>query len=134
MLGRIRIGGRTLPWLASGALGVGARRHQLGGLSTRGVRVSEHPQGCRLRVSGEGGLKLEAEASVSGESAAGWRYGGPSGDGRDVVNCSVAALDLTVRLPGERKPLSLHSPHGGAYELGMRERDHGVPLAPFADG
>ena len=28
----------------------------------------------------------------------------------------------------------LHSDHGGAYELGMRERDHGVEIAPFPDG
>ncbi|MEA2153725.1 MAG: hypothetical protein QOI18_1958, partial [Solirubrobacteraceae bacterium] len=26
------------------------------------------------------------------------------------------------------------SAHGGVYELGMRERDHGVAIAPFADG
>jgi hypothetical protein len=24
--------------------------------------------------------------------------------------------------------------HGATYELGMRERDHGVPIAPFRDG
>jgi hypothetical protein len=23
---------------------------------------------------------------------------------------------------------------GAAYELGMREHDHGVPIQPFADG
>ena len=28
----------------------------------------------------------------------------------------------------------LRSAHGGAYELGMRERDHGVAIAPFPDG
>ncbi len=27
----------------------------------------------------------------------------------------------------------LTSAHGGAYELGMHERDDGVPIAPFAD-
>jgi hypothetical protein len=37
-------------------------------------------------------------------------------------------------MPGESAPRTLRSPHGGAYELGMRERDHGVPLAPFPDG
>jgi hypothetical protein len=25
-------------------------------------------------------------------------------------------------------------PGGAAYELGMRERDHGMPIQPFADG
>jgi hypothetical protein len=30
--------------------------------------------------------------------------------------------------------MRLHSDHGAAYELGMRERDHGVAIAPFGDG
>ena len=48
-----------------------------------------------------------------------------------MINCSVAALELTVRLPGDEESRTLHTAHGGAYELGVRERDHGVPLAPF---
>jgi hypothetical protein len=27
----------------------------------------------------------------------------------------------------------LHSAHGGAYELGMREQSHGLPVQPYAD-
>jgi hypothetical protein len=50
-----------------------------------------------------------------------------------VVNCSVAALELDVRLAGESAGRMLQTAHGGVYELGMRERDHGVPIAPFAD-
>jgi hypothetical protein len=51
----------------------------------------------------------------------------------DVVNCSVAALTLNVRPRGEAAR-TLHTAHGAAYELGMREHAHGVPLAPFGDG
>jgi hypothetical protein len=51
-----------------------------------------------------------------------------------VVNCSVAALELTVQLPGQKAPRTLRTPHGGVYELGMRERDHDVAIAPFPDG
>jgi hypothetical protein len=51
-----------------------------------------------------------------------------------VVNCSIASVELTIRTPEGAAPISLSSAHGGAYELGMRERDHGVPIAPFADG
>jgi hypothetical protein len=51
-----------------------------------------------------------------------------------VIHCSVAALELTAWLPGGAEPRTLRTAHGGAYELGMRERDHGVPVAPFADG
>jgi hypothetical protein len=38
-----------------------------------------------------------------------------------------------VRRPG-RDPLELACAGGAAYELGMRERDHGVPLQPYPDG
>jgi hypothetical protein len=67
-------------------------------------------------------------------AAAGWRYSDPAGGDHDVVNCSISELELTVRPSGGAAPRTLHSPHGAAYELGMRERDHGVPLAPFSDG
>jgi len=29
---------------------------------------------------------------------------------------------------------SFHTPHGAAYELGMREKDHGMEIQPFSDG
>jgi hypothetical protein len=58
--------------------------------------------------------------------------GGRVGE-HDVVNCSIASLALGVHRRGEPTRM-LHSSYGGAYELGMRERDHGVPLAPFSDG
>jgi hypothetical protein len=48
------------------------------------------------------------------------------------VNCSITAIELEVQSGASQR--TLHSPHGGAFELGMRERDHGVPLAPFGDG
>jgi hypothetical protein len=31
-------------------------------------------------------------------------------------------------------PLELATAHGAAYELGMRERDHGMPIQPYPDG
>lgn len=71
---------------------------------------------------------------VPPQTAAGWRYADPDGASHDVINCSIAALELTVT-PHRRAPaVHLRSQHGGAYELGMRERDHGVPIAPFPDG
>jgi hypothetical protein len=51
-----------------------------------------------------------------------------------VINCSVAALELRVRVQEGEQPRMLRTAHGGVYELGMRERDHGVPIAPFPDG
>jgi hypothetical protein len=132
-LGRIRLGRRTLtPWVANGALSLDGRRHRLGGLG-RTPRVHEGAGGCELVLRGARGLEVHARVEVPEGSAAGWRYADPDGGEHDVVNCSVAALELEVRGAGEG-PRSLRSAHGCAYELGMRERDHGVPIAPFADG
>ena len=125
------------PWVANGALSLDGRRHRIGGLRGRGLEVSETAEGCDVQLAGRDGLRIRVNAAVPPESAAGWRYGDPDGgesSAHDVINCSVAALELTVRLPGSAEPRTLHTTHGGAYELGLRERDHGVPIAPFADG
>jgi hypothetical protein len=133
-LGRIKLAGTLTPWVANGALSVDGRRYRLGGLGARRLSVKESAGGCAVRLAGEAGLELEARLQVPDSTAAGWRYADPDGTGHDVVNCSIAAVELDVRLAGEGATRALHSDHGGAYELGMRERDHGVPIAPFADG
>jgi hypothetical protein len=132
-LGRLRMAGRMTPWVANGALSLEGSRRRLGGLRARGLTVAETPDGVRLRLAGGRGLVIEARVEVPGESAAGWRYADPDGGEHDVVNCSVASLELSV-IDGSAPARTLRSDHGGAYELGMRERDHGVPLAPFPDG
>jgi hypothetical protein len=132
-LGRLSIGSRLTPWAASGCLSLDGRRHRLGGLLRATPTVSEGVGGCTLALPGRGGLTVEACVTVPDESTAGWCYADPDGGEHDVVNCSVAGLELNVRRPGA-PVVSLSSAHGGAYELGMRERDHGVPIAPFPDG
>jgi hypothetical protein len=39
---------------------------------------------------------------------------------------------LSVSRKG-RPPLELSVPNGAAYELGMRERDHGMAIQPYPD-
>jgi hypothetical protein len=134
VLGRVRIAGRLTPWLANGAMALDGHRHRLGGLSARGLRVSESADGCLLRLPGADRLALELRVDVPPQAAAGWRYRDPAGGDHDVVNCSVAALEVIVQPSGGRPRRVLRSSHGAAYELGMRERDHGVPIAPFSDG
>ena len=56
-----------------------------------------------------------------------------AGGRHDTVNCSIATMRLVVHRPG-RDPAELECVRGAAYELGMRERDHGVPLQPYPDG
>jgi hypothetical protein len=133
-VGRVKVGGRLTPWIANGAVSVDGRRYRLGGLGARGTRVEEGVEGCAMRLAGESGLSLQLHARVPPQSAAGWRYADPDGSPHDVVNCSVCALELELRLPGAGGERTLRTAHGGAYELGMREQDHGVPLAPFSDG
>jgi hypothetical protein len=133
-LGRVKIAGRLTPWVANGSLSLDGRRYRVGGLGARGLSVSEGADGCLLRLVGERGLSLQARVGVPPEAAAGWRYADPEGGDHDVVNCSVSSLQLSVTPPGASAARELRSDHGAAYELGMRERDHGVPLAPFADG
>jgi len=132
-LGRLKIAGRMTPWVANGALSLDGRRHRIGGLAARGLRVEETVAGCALRLPGEGGLTVDARVEVPAGSAAGWRYADPDGGEHDVVNCSVASLQLSVE-QRDGAPRTLRTAHGGAYELGMRERDHGIPIAPFTDG
>jgi hypothetical protein len=139
-LGRVLVAGRLTPWMASGAISLDGRRLRLGGLGARGLKVAESPARCTLTLPGEGGLTVEAHLDTPPGASAGWRYADPGAHSlegqvgeHDVVNCSVAALALNVRPRGEAAR-TLHTPHGAAYELGMRERDHGVPLAPFSDG
>jgi hypothetical protein len=133
-LGRLKLAGRMTPWVANGALSLDGRRYRVGGLAARGLRVAEQPQGCVLALTGPGGLRLDARVAVPPGSAAGWRYADPVNGEHDVVNCSVAALELTVKLGSEGATRALATAHSAAYELGMRERDHGVPIAPFPDG
>jgi hypothetical protein len=133
-LGRVKVAGRMTPWVANGALSLDGRRLRIGGLTARGLRVEETAEGCVLQLAGEGALRVKARVEVPAGTAAGWRYADPDGGAHDVVNCSIAALALTMPSPGGGAPRSLQTAHGGVYELGMREHDHGVPIAPFADG
>jgi hypothetical protein len=133
-LGRVRVGPVLTPWIANGAVCLDGARHRLGGLAARGTHVREDAHGCALQIAGAQGLALQAQAIVPDATAAGWRYSDPDGSEHDVVNCSIAELELELKLPGHSATRVLRSAHGGAYELGMREHDHGVALAPFPDG
>jgi hypothetical protein len=132
-LGRILVAGRLTPWVANGVLSLDGVRHRIGGLLRSRPRVVESVSDCSVELRGAGGLAIGLWAHNPDGMAAGWRYADPDGGEHDVVNCSLAALQLDVRTPGH-PARRLSTPHGGAYELGMRERDHGVPIAQFPDG
>ena len=57
--------------------------------------------------------------------------------GRQLSESSACSTESQLRQTWRRsgeQPRTLRTAHGGAYELGMREHDHGVPIAPFLDG
>ena len=56
-------------------------------------------------------------------------YADPDGSEHDTVNCSIADLELDVDVDGS-PPLSLTAPGSATYELGMREKDHGIRSSP----
>ena len=132
-LGRIKLGPLTTPWTAAGAISIDGERFPVGGpAAVRRTRVEERADGCRLTLPGSG-VTLRGEVSAPRKDFVAWVYSDPDGGEHNTLNCSIAAMELTVERDG-REPLRLATAHGAAYELGMRETDHGVPLQPFPDG
>jgi hypothetical protein len=117
-VGRVRIGPLTTPWIANGALHLDGRRRTLRGRA----EVDARP-GAATVVLGDTRIRVTAPL----ERTIAWVYADPPGGEHHSLNCSVAALELAT---GGR---TLTTAHGGVYELGVRERDHGVRVAPFPD-
>jgi hypothetical protein len=130
---RIKLGPWTTPWVPSGMLVLDGEAHRLGGLGRiRSTSVDESPQACSFVLPGED-LVVRGRVSAPRKDFVGWVYADPKGPEHNTINCSVADLELTVErptLPSRRLDL----PAGAAYELGMRETDHGIPIQPYPDG
>jgi hypothetical protein len=60
-------------------------------------------------------------------------YADPDGSEHHSLNCSIADMRLSVSR-GEGAASELVVAAGAAYELGVRERDHGIEVQPFPDG
>jgi hypothetical protein len=132
-IARVRLGRLLTPWLATGALCLHGVRHALGGPGRwRSTRVAEGVDGCDFVLAGRG-VRVRGTVRAARKDLVGWVYADPDGGRHDAVNCSIATMSLTVEI-GRHAPRSLSCPGGATYELGMRERDHGIPLQPFPDG
>ncbi|HEX8064888.1 MAG TPA: hypothetical protein VF520_00025 [Thermoleophilaceae bacterium] len=130
-IGRIKVGPLTTPWVANGVVSLDGRRHRLGGPG-RQVKVADRPDGAEFSIAGKG-VAVHGAVGSDRRNFVGWQYADPDGPQHNTVNCSIAEMRLTVALEG-REPLELRTAHGAAYELGMRETDHGIPVQPFPDG
>jgi hypothetical protein len=130
---RVKLGSRTSPWIPSGMLMLDGEPHRLGGLGAiRSASIEESAGACSFILPGKDVL-VRGRISAPEKDFVGWVYADPKGPEHNTVNCSVADLELTVERPGlPKRELTL--PAGGAYELGMRETDHGIPIQPYSDG
>ncbi len=132
-IGRIKVGPLTTPWIANGVLHLDGVRHRLGGPEkARKTDVHEAPDRCDFTLPGSG-ITVQGTVGAARKDFVGWIYADPDGSEHNTVNCSAAEMTLTVSRPG-LPPLTLKTPGGAAYELGMRETDHGIPIQPFGDG
>jgi hypothetical protein len=133
VLARLRLGRWTTPWSGFGAVSIGGHRHEVGGLArVRSTSVEEHPDRLTFSLPGRG-LRAHGTVGAPRDRFVGWVYADPDGSSHDVAHCSIADLDFTLEQDG-RPPLRLHAGGTAAYELGMREHDHGIEIQPFPDG
>lgn len=132
VMGRVKVAGRITPWVANGAISIGGERHRLGGMLRRGISANPEPGRARLTLPGKGGVEAVIEAKARQEITAAWNYCGPDGHLHDVLNCSMAELEV-IFSPGSGAARSLTTNHGGTYELGLPERQDWLEVEPYSD-
>jgi hypothetical protein len=130
---RVKLGSRSSPWIPSGMLMLDGEPHRLGGLGAiRSATIEAEPGVCTFVLPGKD-IVVRGRVSAPEKDFVGWVYVDPKGPEHHTVNCSVADLELTVERRGlPARQLTLAA--GAAYELGMRETDHGIPIQPYPDG
>jgi hypothetical protein len=130
---RIKLGPWTTPWVPSGMLMLDGKAHRLGGFGQiRDATIEESAGECSFVLPGKD-IIVRGKVSAPKKDFVGWVYADPKGPEHNTINCSVSDLELTVERPA-LPPLQLTLPGGAAYELGMRETDHGIPIQPYPDG
>ena len=131
--GRIKVGPLTTPWVANGMLLIDGTEHRLGGFDRiLSTKVDEEPTSCRFVISGKD-VKLRGRVSSEPRNFVGWVYADPKGPEHNTLNCSISDLWLELEQPGRTKR-RLEVAGVAAYEIGMRETDHGIPIQPYPDG
>ncbi len=132
-LGRIKVGPLTTPWVGNGMLSLDGEVHRLGGFDRiRSTKVDDEPTECEFELSGKD-IKVRGRVFSEPRNFVAWVYADPKGPEHNTLNCSISDLELTVERKGH-EPRRLECIGGAAYELGMRETDHGIPLQPYPDG
>jgi hypothetical protein len=132
-VGRIRVAGRTSPWVGNAMLMLGGRAHRLGGFGhVPSTEVRESPTGASFELRGKG-VKVSGDVRAAAKDFVAWIYADPVGPEHNTLNCSISDLDLDVEVDGA--PAQRLSVKGAAaYEFGTRDTGHGIPLQPYPDG
>lgn len=135
VLGRLRIGPVTTPWLGNGVLRLRGERIRLAGLGAApAVRVAADRFRAGLRVPAadrSAGIEVTALVSAPPAQTVGWIYADPAGATHYTTHCALAGLDLRVRRPGQ-PDVRLRS-RAANYEYGGPELPAGVAVQPFTD-
>jgi hypothetical protein len=130
---RIKLGPWTTPWIPAGMLMLEGKPHRLGGFGNiKSASIEETPESCSFVLPGKD-IVVRGKVSAPKKDFVGWVYADPKGPEHHTINCSVSDLELTVERPA-LPALQLSLSAGAAYELGMRETDHGIPIQPYRDG
>jgi hypothetical protein len=131
--GRIKLGPWTTPWVANSLLFLDGEQHRLGGLDrVRKTEIRDAPTGCEFTLPGKD-LAVSGRVHSEAKNFVAWVYADPDGGEHNTLNCSISDLELTVERPGQ-EPERLETRGGAAYEIGIKETDHGIPVQPYADG
>jgi hypothetical protein len=130
---QVKLGSRTTPWLPAGMLVLDGEAHRLGGFGKiRAASIEAEPGACEFTLPGKD-VVVRGRVSAPKKDFVGWVYADPKGPEHHTINCSVADLELTVERRA-KPPRTLTLQAGAAYEFGMRETDHGIPIQPYPDG
>jgi hypothetical protein len=130
---RIKLGPWTTPWVPAGMLMLDGEAHRLGGFDkVRSASIAASPGECSFVLPGKD-IVVHGRVAAPKKDFVGWVYADPKGPEHHTINCSVSDLELTVERPA-LPALELTLSAGAAYEFGMRETDHGVPIQPYPDG
>lgn len=131
--GRIKIGPLTTPWVANGQIVLDGEPHRVGGFDRiYGTDLDEGATACEFTFPGRG-INLKGRVSAASKDAVAWVYADPKGPEHNTINCSISDLEMKVERAG-RRHVHLEVAGAAAYEIGMRETDHGIPLQPYPDG
>ncbi len=132
-LGRVKVGPLTTPWIGNAMLHLDGEPHRLGGFDrVRSTRIDDEPTRCAFELSGKE-IKVRGRVHSEPRNFVAWVYADPKGPEHNTLNCSISDLELLVERKG-RSPRRLECVGAAAYEIGMRETDHGIPVQPYPDG